>query len=159
MAYTTPVNWSSGNVPTAAQLNTYWSDNLEYLYERQAGFPNLAMVHGYGTDNYHTRFVFRHTHDYLHWRIRALSGTLDGDDTYLRIYTLNNTLKGSQISILSGDLTGPDDGNATVQSGTEEIHTACSLSYGTYYYADFDLVASDNGEFDVCDCYESPESS
>lgn len=48
MAYTAPITWTDGDVPTAAQLNQQIRDNLNYLHSGRTIFQHLRSV---GTGN------------------------------------------------------------------------------------------------------------
>jgi len=76
MAFTTPPTFTSGNVLTAAQLNTL-SGDVEYLYSITHGI-NIGFTGQTTSTAGNTRpYSLRRRVQYLHYKIRVTSGTVD----------------------------------------------------------------------------------
>lgn len=75
MAWTAPITWTGGSILTAAQLNTYWRDNLKESFAEKATAANQWLV-ATGANAVAARGIGHHTVSTSQTRVTTTYGDL-----------------------------------------------------------------------------------
>lgn len=142
MPYTSPPTFTTGNVLSAANLNTL-SDDVEYLYgavqQTNAASYAYELGPGSGATEVADKWRIRYKTNTLKYDIRVEQGTLDA----LRI-KLNGTTVFND---------GTDRSNPYTYAGTVDI-TSLGLTLGTWYTLTVEADGEPGSSVNSCVVYD-----
>lgn len=157
--WVTPPTFATGRFLRASEMATI-ADDIEFLYGEMRG-PIAAQYAGQASGDATYNYAGRHTYAYLHWSLTYISGGTSFDEIELAIYTLDGSQVGAYVTLWTRTGDGPNPVTANTElSGIEEIHSARSLTYGTFYKYQFRISETGGGSVSRMNyVFECPDAS